>query len=124
MHEPVACQLHPSAAAAANALSIQYFPNFGQRARRIFIEHAGNFSFPSVPPDSKLVYEMELVDFEPVNEVGLRGVDHCWRCTFVASMSVPRPCQNLSGTLHMNHAVCDSPEGCSKAMHAMTVALA
>ena len=30
---------------------------------------AGSFSFPAVPPDAKLTYEMELIDFEAVNEV-------------------------------------------------------
>ena len=29
---------------------------------------AGNFSFPSVPPDAALEYEAELVSFEPVDE--------------------------------------------------------
>ncbi|KAK9836886.1 hypothetical protein WJX74_010450 [Apatococcus lobatus] len=33
----------------------------------------GNFSFPSVPPEAKLIYEMELVDSEPVNESKERG---------------------------------------------------
>lgn len=36
---------------------------------------AGNFSFPSVPPEAKLIYEMELVDFEPVIEVGVAVYD-------------------------------------------------
>ena len=30
---------------------------------------AGNFSFPSVPPDADLEYEAELISFEPVDEV-------------------------------------------------------
>lgn len=32
---------------------------------------AGSFSFPHVPPQAELEYELELVDFEPVDEVSI-----------------------------------------------------
>ena len=28
----------------------------------------GNFSFPTIPPNAELVYEVELLDFEPPRE--------------------------------------------------------
>lgn len=31
--------------------------------------HAGSFSFPTVPPNSDLEYELELLEFDPVSEV-------------------------------------------------------
>lgn len=30
---------------------------------------AGNFSFPNVPPNAALVYDVQLLGFEPVDEV-------------------------------------------------------
>ena len=45
---------------------------------------AGSFSFPNVPPNSELEYEVELVDFDPADEVGqglpslhLNGISLC-----------------------------------------------
>lgn len=32
---------------------------------------AGSFSFPTVPPNAELEYEVELLDWEPVDEVSL-----------------------------------------------------
>lgn len=31
--------------------------------------HAGSFSFPNVPPNAELDYDLELIDFEGVDEV-------------------------------------------------------
>ena len=33
------------------------------------MRHAGSFSFPNVPPNAELEYDLDLVDFEAVNEV-------------------------------------------------------
>ena len=33
------------------------------------MHRAGSFSFPNVPPNAELEYDLELVDFEAVNEV-------------------------------------------------------
>ena len=33
------------------------------------VSSAGRFSFPAVPPDAELTYEVELIGFEPVDEV-------------------------------------------------------
>lgn len=36
-------------------------------------ECAGSFSFPNVPPHAELEYEVELVDFDPADEVSSRS---------------------------------------------------
>lgn len=42
---------------------------------------AGSFSFPTVPPHAGLVYELELLDYEEVDEVrgGFCLIPHCMR---------------------------------------------
>ncbi len=35
---------------------------------------AGSFSFPAVPPRAELEYELELLDFDPADEVGCHAV--------------------------------------------------
>ena len=47
--------------------------------RAAVVEHAwgigaGSFSFPSVPPNSPLTYEVELLDFDAVDEVWLSSI--------------------------------------------------
>lgn len=49
---------------------------------------AGSFSFPSVPPNSKLTYEVELIGFDDVKEVKqlclLVSSSYCIRCSFLS----------------------------------------
>lgn len=35
---------------------------------------AGSFSFPAVPPLAELEYELELLDFDPADEVACHAV--------------------------------------------------
>lgn len=41
-----------------------------QHESATFHHAAGSFSFPAVPPRCDLTYEIELVEFEAVDEVG------------------------------------------------------
>lgn len=44
-------------------------PFAGREVTSGMYELAGSFSFPSVPPDSNLTYEVELLQYDPVMEV-------------------------------------------------------
>lgn len=49
---------------------------------------AGSFSFPHVPPQAELEYELELVDFEPVDEVSIINFRSCVQSHHVMLLSV------------------------------------
>ena len=44
----------------------------------ILFRRTGSFSFPAVPPHMDLIYEVELIEFEAVDEVKAQAY---WKCS-------------------------------------------
>jgi FKBP-type peptidyl-prolyl cis-trans isomerase len=58
----VGLNLGVAAMRKGEAARLRVAPEYGFGAK-------GSFSFPSVPPDAELFYDVELLEFEPVKEV-------------------------------------------------------